>query len=131
MPNLTIKFNILLDPPLYDALKQTAELTGISRGLVARYAISFYHAMVVAGIPTCASGQRCYCPQLHSQAGTALAPPLLQAAVHPPSFPDKPAPVETPHIVSAVAPQQTLSAAEILSPDNAALHDGVHPRRHK
>ena len=111
MPNLIHKFQVLLDDPLKDALIETSKRTGISRGLVIRYAIAYYHAMVVAGIPTCANGQRCYCPQLHQQVGTPLAPPLVQAQSHPPTYPEKPAPVKVDLPVPTEQAQAHLVAA--------------------
>lgn len=61
-------FNVLLDEPMYKALQDLSQKSGLSMGLIIRFGISSFHAMDIAKVPTCATGQRCCCPQMHNQA---------------------------------------------------------------
>jgi len=58
-------FNVLLTVEEGTCLDQASERLGVSKGTCMRWALIRLHRMVCHGIPTCASGQTCYVPQMH------------------------------------------------------------------
>ncbi len=60
-----IRFNVLLDDTRRAHLEALAMKSGISRGAVLRQLIDFAFQMSLKALPTCASGQHCFCPQMH------------------------------------------------------------------
>lgn len=74
--------NVTLDPECHEQLSRLARAMKLSKSIVIRQLIDYRYTMVVQYIPTCASGARCHCPQLH---------PPPQAAPHQTLVPeDKP-----------------------------------------
>lgn len=57
----------MFDNKVHAALGECAARTERSKAAVIRAAIVAYHAMVVGALPTCANGQQCLCPQMHSR----------------------------------------------------------------
>lgn len=117
-------FNVLFDNALFDALTALSKRTNNSRGLIVRYAVTYYHAMVMHGTPTCANGQQCFCPQMHRPATppqpTADSAPIGQQnftapgmpAIPPPVFPSPPALIQT-EIPDATTVQEPALAEAI------------------
>ncbi len=60
-----VRFVAILDKGRHDKLKALATKSGISRGAVIRQLLDHAHQMAVLAMPTCSTGQRCYCPQMH------------------------------------------------------------------
>ena len=57
-------------------LREMAEKEGISAGNVLRNALRNRHAHIMQGYPVCASGARCFVPQMHT-------PPIIPNAGNP------------------------------------------------
>ncbi len=88
------QFNLELDPPMREALEACHKASGLARALVLRYSLTFYHAMTIGKVPTCANGQACLCPHMHvqnhQQSPVAAGPALPLAA---PQWPSRPVPM--------------------------------------
>lgn len=110
MPAKTHKFTILMEPKLYAALTAAAVQTGLSRGLLMRYSFTYYHVMLMQGVPTCATGQQCMCPQLHQRVGPQATAPIAAHQIQMPT------PVPDPNMALPQYPQ-----APSISPEGAAL----------
>lgn len=75
--------NVTLKPETHEKLTRLARATQLSKSILIRQLIDYRYTMEMQYIPTCASGHRCHCPQLH---------PPPQAAPHQTLVPqDKPA----------------------------------------
>jgi len=57
--------NVLVSPVLYDLLKELAQTDGVSMGQIVRKLIQHKYNHDILHVPTCASGQPCYVPQMH------------------------------------------------------------------
>lgn len=59
-------FNLVLSADEYRKLNELAAETGLSAAAVLRASLLTFHAMKIHGIPTCATGQTCFVPQMHA-----------------------------------------------------------------
>ncbi len=71
MPKTSRPINTLMDERLYGALVDLACIMNCSRGAVIRSAVRNMEAMVIHNQPTCANGQRCFTPHMHTPATPA------------------------------------------------------------
>ncbi len=61
----TKQFNIMFSPATREKLEQLATDANLNAASIVRQLIDHRHDHVCMGSPTCASGQRCFCPQMH------------------------------------------------------------------
>jgi len=59
-------FNVILDSERYTKLDLMAKKLDCSKGRVIRQSIDALYLMIVDNIPTCATGQACYVPHMHT-----------------------------------------------------------------
>lgn len=64
-PNRTVKYQIVLTPREKAMAEKLAEATGWNQSHIWRTALASYYEMLIGGIPTCANGHTCMCPQFH------------------------------------------------------------------
>ena len=80
---------ILVTPTDYGKLQQLAKLRNLSMGAIVREMIkhTFYHT--VERVPTCANGQSCFVPHMHTYRPEPAAPSALlrQPEVSPQTAP--------------------------------------------
>lgn len=62
---MTHKMTLILDPKRNAKLEDLAGRAGLSKAAIVRQLVDYASWHVLAGIPTCASGQRCLCPHAH------------------------------------------------------------------
>jgi hypothetical protein len=67
MPSSKYTFNVILDKPDEQHLIALAEKLRVSRGAVVRRLIDAAYQHIIIEIPTCADGNRCYTPQMHTR----------------------------------------------------------------
>lgn len=67
--------NVLVSPEEYAKLKEIAEKHGTSMGRQVRKLIGHLYNHECLCVPTCASGQPCYVPQMHPAKPAPTVPP--------------------------------------------------------
>jgi len=74
MPKITKPVNTLMDEHLFGVLGSLACKLNCSRGAVIRQGIRHMESMILNHEPTCANGQRCFTPHMHTP--PAAKPPV-------------------------------------------------------
>ena len=60
------QLNVLLDPEDRQRLSELAKKEGLHASQIIRMLIRSRHSMKIHGMPTCATGENCRCPQMHT-----------------------------------------------------------------
>jgi hypothetical protein len=78
-------FNCLMSDVHYQQLTELAEATERSMGSTVRALITAAHNMKLKNLATCATGMRCYVPQMHPVTAQAAQPAPAPAPAAPPA----------------------------------------------
>ncbi len=78
LPATSKQLNVLLEPEDRQRLQELADKEGLHASQIIRNLIRSRHSMKMHGIPTCANGEGCRCPQMHSL--VAQPPPAAPTA---------------------------------------------------
>ena len=73
------QLNVLLETEDRQRLQELADKEGLHASQIIRNLIRSRHSMKIHALPTCANGEGCRCPQMH----TVLAPPAPPTPVSP------------------------------------------------
>lgn len=60
------QLNVLLEPDDRQRLTELAKKEGLHASQIIRNLIRARHSMKLHGLPTCANGEGCRCPQMHT-----------------------------------------------------------------
>jgi hypothetical protein len=75
------QLNVLLEPEDRQRLAELAKREGLHASQIIRNLIRSRHSMKLHGLPTCADGAGCRCPQMH----TVLTPATPTEPITPPA----------------------------------------------